>query len=104
VQTLPEAAETAALPLRRSCHPSVTPDAREKGCKRPVHRRSGTLAPFNEKNRIIRFFIYFTTTLRPWWIYTPLGNSRLDEFLDEPSASRVLFTIFLPSSVYHAEE
>jgi len=34
-----------------SCHPSVTPDALEKGCKRPVHRRSGTLSPLNKKKR-----------------------------------------------------
>jgi len=65
----PDAAETAALhrcrrdgrapqmPPRRSrspcasCHPSVTPDAHEKGCKRPVHRRSVTLAPLNKYNQ-----------------------------------------------------
>ena len=35
--------------LRRSCHPSVTPDALEKGCKRPVHRRSVTLSPYDKK-------------------------------------------------------
>ena len=40
--------------LYDSCHPSVTPDAHEKGCKRPVHRRSGTLAPFNKKNLPVR--------------------------------------------------
>jgi hypothetical protein len=33
------------LLLHDSCHPSVTPDGHEKGCKRPVHRRSGTPAP-----------------------------------------------------------
>jgi len=36
-------------PCTISCHPSVTPDSLEKGCKRPVHRRSVTLSPLNKK-------------------------------------------------------
>jgi hypothetical protein len=35
--------------MAESCHPSVTPDALEKGCKRPVHRCSVTLAPLKKK-------------------------------------------------------
>ena len=42
-------ARTPSLFLCHSCHPSVTPDSLRKGCKRPVHRRSGTLSPFNKE-------------------------------------------------------
>jgi len=38
--------------LHDDCHPSVTHGAHEKGCKRPVHRRSVTLAPLNPNKSI----------------------------------------------------
>ena len=36
-----------------TCHPSVTLVTLQKGCRRPVHRRSVTLTPFFLKNSIL---------------------------------------------------